>query len=493
MPKNSLCAQSKKVREDFSFLIEEVVNRFNVNLTKLSFDWDLDTAKDFPNKKGLKIKSKNLKSIASKIASVYSNNTKNGELLQEECKLAFVKHFATYESWQIEKFVETALKPMITDTSKEINETILRPCETEERVCVPNLIKAYTSLYLPFYVLKFPIEKLAFGQFLSYFSRFITRNANGDFLFAGSVSTNEKLIEEHLVTLFNNLSLERKESFNISVFELVKLFHLPKRGINEAVPYANHIMKKIGCGWNERKKLNKQWMDWSLEKDEFLSTQPDPLTSAPCKNISETLRDGLITCCDVTQNVQTQLESILKVMKYAAQPPYYIETDEEMSLTFQNASFLEYPVSFPLPSSIDATSDKLYGDAVINYNPKIPICQYSDNPAYPKITNCSLFFRSITNEGLGYTFNGPNFWAMHRETSFSQIFANIMYPKGGQGSRPVNLRDGLLDSYIDAGVRFPETSGPSYGLSIVLDAVHLYSGIRENTTYKRIKTPFKVN
>ena len=155
MPKNSLCAQSKKVREDFSFLIEEVVNRFNVNLTKLSFDWDLDTAKDFPNKNGLKIKSKNLKSIASKIASVYSNNTKNGELLQEECKLAFVKHFATYESWQIEKFVETALKPMITDTSKEINETILRPCETEERVCVPNLIKAYTSLYLPFYVLKF--------------------------------------------------------------------------------------------------------------------------------------------------------------------------------------------------------------------------------------------------------------------------------------------------------------------------------------------------
>ena len=55
------------------------------------------------------------------------------------------------------------------------------------------------------------------------------------------------------------------------------------------------------------------------------------------------------------------------------------------------------------------------------------------------------------------------------------------------------MKDGLVEPYVDADVKFPETSGPSYGLSIVLDSIHLYSSSNENATFKTVKTPFKVS
>ena len=149
-------------------------------------------------------------------------------------------------------------------------------------------------------------------------------------------------------------------------------------------------------------------------------------------------------------------------------------------------------LTFPLKSSLEDTADQVYGDGTVNYNPKIPICQYSGKPQYPTKSNCKLFSRSITNEGLGYTFNGANYWCLYHETPYAKAFSNIMYPKEGQHYKDCSLRDGLVDAYIDAGARLPESSGPSYGLTIALHAVNLYNKISENTTFKIMNGPFKV-
>ena len=134
----------------------------------------------------------------------------------------------------------------------------------------------------------------------------------------------------------------------------------------------------------------------------------------------------------------------------------------------------------------------MYGDGTINYNPIIPVCRYGGNPQYPKKTNCTLFSRSITNEGLGYNFNGANFWSLFQETSYTNVFSRIMHPQGGKGLRGVPDTDDLIGQYVDAGVRLPESSGSSFGLTIALHAVNLYNKITENATFQTTKNTFKV-
>ena len=196
-PEKSICTQSQRVRKDFRFLIEVVINALHVKLLQVSSSWTLPMAKAFPDKEGLQIQPKYLKSMIVKIASVHTNNTIEGELLLDKCKQAFVNHFAMYESWKMKQFVKDVLNPLIIDASKEIDENILKSCEKETELCTPSLLKAYANLYLPFFVVKIPIMKLGFGQFLSYFSRLVTKNDDGDFLISSKASKNEKYIEQY--------------------------------------------------------------------------------------------------------------------------------------------------------------------------------------------------------------------------------------------------------------------------------------------------------
>ena len=181
-------------------------------------------------------------------------------------------------------------------------------------------------------------------------------------------------------------------------------------------------------------------------------------------------------------------------MKYASQAPHYLETEEEMEATFQNATFLKYPIHFPLKLTLRNVKKTWYGDGIINNNPKIPFCQFlvPGTSSPNKITACNLFSRSITNEGLGFTFNGPNFWDMHHRSTYGNIFARIMYPKGSNILKRRVSSEDLTKSYKDAGVVLPHSSGPLYGLNIALSPMHLYGDIRENITYEKPTSHFKV-
>ena len=480
LPNDLECNQYQKLREEFEFLFLEVIKKMDKNLTIISDEWDSNTMKSFPGKMDLRVNMKFIKEKAPQLASIYLNNTFHGTILSKKLHSVLALHFGMYVSYRMNDFMKNIFEPVISEAWNKFGGEIKDSCSKEEEMCMPYLKQAYKDLYLPYFVMKFPIQKLGFGQFLSYFSRLVTRNTKGNFIISSKASSNEERIEKYLVKVFDNIVGRNNNSMNISVFEVIKVLHFSQRVYNERFAYANFLMKKFGCGGDEQEKLNSRWLNWVDEDDKAVLAQKGFLASSPpCSNMTEASTEGYYGCCRATHNLKDKLKPILKVMKYASQPPHYTESHLETNMTFEEENFLSYPLSLPLRS--------------INSNPKIPICQYSGKPSEPMVTNCNLFSRSITNEGLGHTFNGPNFWSLFSDTPFTKIFADIMFPKRGQDLKRNYIKDGLIEPYVDADVKFPETSGPSHGLSIVLDSIHLYSGSNENTTFKTVKTPFKVS
>ena len=485
LPNEDECKKFQKLRKDFEFLFIEVIKKMDANLTIISKDWDRNTMKTFPDKdKGdlSGVNRKYIKETALKLASISINDTMQGKKLSRKLQSAFALNFGMYVGYKMNDFLKKVWDPIILELWNNLGVQLDDSCMKEEETCMPHLRKAYKDLYLPFFIMRIPIETLGFGQFLSYFSRLITKNTYGKFIESGSkVSSEEKIIEKYLVDVFDNIVPEEAHSLNISVFEAVKVLHFSARVTNNKFSYANFLMKKFGCGGSTgQRMLNQAWLDWVDEENNAVGAQKGSLKSfLPCSNITEAEAEGYYVCCKPTVQMQDKLKPILKIMKYASQPPHFTESSLETNLTFEDVDFLKYPLALPLRST--------------NSNPKIPICQYSGKPTEPMIVNCNLFSRSITNEGLGHTFNGPNFWAMYSETQYTKLFSDIMFPKNGHDLRKDYIKDGLIDPYVDANIRFPETSGPSYGLSIVLDSIHLYSSSGENITFKAVKTPFKVN
>ena len=481
LPNAIECKESQKLREDFEFLFLEVIRKMNENLTIISNEWNSNTMKSFPNEGGLTVVNMSfIKETAPKLASIYFENALDRTALSNKLHSALALHFGMYVSYRTNNFIKDVIEPIISEAWNEFSGKMVSSCTKEEEVCMPDLRQAYRDLYLPYFIMRVPMKTLGFGQFLSYFSRLVTKNRNGNFLCSRKASENEERIEKYLVNVFDNLVEEIDQSVNISVFEVIKVLHFSKRVYNEKHMYANFLMEKFGCGGVEQERLNLGWLSKIDEKYKHVLNQKSYLKSAPpCSNMTWASTEGYYTCCDATHHLRNKLKPILKIMKYASQPPHYAENNLETNLTFKDDNFLNYPLLLPLRS--------------INSNPKIPICQYSGKPLEPTVTNCNLFSRSITNEGLGHTFNGPNFWALFGDTPFTKVFADIMFPKRGQDSKRNYLKEGLHEPYEDADVKFPESSGPSHGLTIVLDNIHLYSSSHENTTYKSVKTPFKVS
>ena len=451
------------------------------NLTLISDKWDISSMKSFPNEGDLTVVDmKFIKQTAPKLASLYFDNTSVRKALSKKLQSALALHFGMYVSYRTNDFIKDVFEPIISEAWNELGGKIVSSCRKEEEVCLPNLRQAYKDLYLPYFIMRVPMQTLGFGQFLSYFTRLVTRNQNGNFLISNKANDNEERIEKYLVNVFDNLVGEIDQTMNISVFEVIKVLHFSKRVYEKKFRYANYLMKKFECGGDEQERYNLGWLSWIEEKYHDLVNQKRYLKSvAPCLNMTQAITEGYDTCCEATYHLRNKLKPILKMMKYASQPSHYTENPLETNMTFKDDDFLNYPLVLPLRS--------------INSNPKIPICQYSGKPLEPTVTNCNLFSRSITNEGLGHTFNGPNFWALYSDTPFTKIFADTMFPKRGQDFKRSYITEGLIEPYEDADVIFPESSGPSHGLNIVLGNIHLYSSSNENNTYKALKTPFKVS
>ena len=123
-----------------------------------------------------------------------------------------------------------------------------------------------------------------------------------------------------------------------------------------------------------------QLQDWLNYEKGFISEKP-------CTNPES----SYASCCSITKLIDTELEAVLKVMKYSVQPLAYKDTDTKSVMG--DFKFLEY----------ETEDDKPMEDK--NWNPQIPICIYAGKPDSLDPEQCNMFHASITDDGIGFTFN----------------------------------------------------------------------------------------
>ena len=104
-----------------------------------------------------------------------------------------------------------------------------------------------------------------------------------------------------------------------------------------------------------------------------------------------------------------------------------------------------------------------------NLNPRVFMCQYAREPKVMNTYNCDLFQVSLTNGGLGYTFNQADFWDQHSSTWYTEEFAKIYKPKGVKKSNFDNgadMKGGWRNSTDN--IYYPVQSGPENGLTVTI-------------------------
>ena len=163
---------------------------------------------------------------------------------------------------------------------------------------------------------------------------------------------------------------------------------------------------------------------------------------------------------DVLKN---KLPVILKVMKYSIQPVLFKEPLKDFLEVFDNLDFLGY-------NNFTKFDNFRRNLMEVNLNPRIYMCQFAGQPKTKSPSNCDMFHPSLTNAGIGYSFNKANFWDIFSQHPYTNLHAKIYRPKGFNWPSSVNDYDENDQTqrwvYPRDNISFPETSGPAYGLEV---------------------------
>ena len=120
---------------------------------------------------------------------------------------------------------------------------------------------------------------------------------------------------------------------------------------------------------------------------DWLNYEKDIISDKPCSNP----KSSYASCCNINKLIENELEAVLKVMKYSVQPLAFKDTDSKSVMG--DFKFLEY----------ETKDDSQLDDK--NWNSQIPICTYAGKPNSLDPEQCEMFQASITDDGMGYTFN----------------------------------------------------------------------------------------
>ena len=150
-------------------------------------------------------------------------------------------------------------------------------------------------------------------------------------------------------------------------------------------------------------------------------------------------------------------------MKYSIQPVSFKEPLNDFLDVFGNLEFLGFNNLTRFDNKDYNNYKKVFMDS--NWNPRVIKCQYAKNVGGSFAEGCELFQVSLTNRGLGYSFNQADFWNQYISTWYTRDFFNIYKPKGFKNSD--NHRDGRdgWRNYKD-NIFYPIQSGPNYGLTV---------------------------
>ncbi len=445
------CQDSKELRANFSFLFHSISDKFNADIFDMAQNYTLQMIKDYPkpDQGNLgQILPSNLDDTATKLAAIMIKNESAARAGFEEIMNAFEGAFPKIPKipYKMTLFAKESMKPIVNKQFDQVQPVAAyESCKAENQSCYNYLKNAYLQLYLPFMMNKIPYLFLGFGSYLSYFSRLVTKSNIGEFMSGSKLATGEKYIQEFLSDLLNGFS--GADFQGLSLYELVNLIHKPCDW-NEFSP-ALYQQKKFHCMQREMRAYYYQWMVTS-EMEEARATKP-------CLNFTDL--ETIKGCCNLSSLVYDKLEIIMKIMKYAQQPPHLFDSTEEIESTFGNGSFLKHNHLL-----YNKKAQKYWS---MNSNPIVLMGQYAGVPRDMTPSYIDLLRRSYTNDGIGYTFNQANFWNNHKDTEFNKLFADIMNPRGRDKKTTPYLNADDISIYPD-GILFPENSGTEFGLTLVV-------------------------
>lgn len=159
----------------------------------------------------------------------------------------------------------------------------------------------------------------------------------------------------------------------------------------------------------------------------------------PCLNASASAHIEINGCCALWNKIQVNRENVLRIMKYAIQPPTFQQPVDEFFADF-NRTLFTYP-------RLAANDDQLK-----NYRARMLWCQKLQGQMLePVAEDCQHFARAFTNKGIAYTYNNVRFWDMFNKSSNNEVLHKIMHPELN-GSQVIH----------------PLTNGPLYGLRFLI-------------------------
>ena len=468
---------SYELRKEFDFIFKEVFQKVTEALENQWKDWSLDDYKIHSNQKELKkiFHNKNVKklNLIPKLAAINLRNSTIFRNIQMEISEKVSETFFSTISYKMNYFFTNIIKNIIenyTKTQDYSNETVI--CGNEDGSCIESLKQSYTLLFLPIEINKFPYDNLGFGIYISYFSRLFDSgkgNGTADFFSKPKkLTSGEQKIRNIMSKVLGQISNNVMMLGNISTYEFTKLLHnnADEVKVQQEFWKLGPMIEEFECNVsNEGKGTIQYWINaWHryIENILFLDLSP----KLPCYNgfhgyfaNGKTL--DFSSCCKMSQLIQNQLATILKIMKYSIQPPVFYEPLEDFLKSYDNLDFL------PFNNLSKFNSREQRNLMEYNENPRILMCQYGEGKPVkimvPK--DCQAFHTSMTNSGIGYTFNNANFWDIFTKTNYTNLFAKIMRPKGFD-EKPSDTKVENEYSMYPKNITFPKHSGPFYGLQV---------------------------
>ena len=354
-------------------------------------------------------------------------NEKTGWALHSEIleKLS-TSYFKYDQSSMFPKFVEEVIvKEIIANHTSSLVEPIdneLKWCGDERKNCSKYLAFAFEVFYFPFELIKYRQRPLGFGSFVVQFKSLLN-DLTGEAFANQELNYQELKVREYIAKVWDGFVNQTDfTSTKMTPYDMVQLIHANIDDTDDT--FAKPIQYDFDC-WNRNhlngeekykiKELKKAWENWS---NGILQSEP------PCLNDSV----DYFPCCQLSNQFLTNIDdklvpTLLKIMKYAVQP--ITAFIPKVAVDLPNLEFLSYNIR-----KVTA-NDPGNWRTQINHNSRIPMCGYAKgNLEKEDWKTCDMFHLSMTDEGIGYTFNGINFWNLMKATKYMKTFASIMKPKG---------------------------------------------------------------
>ena len=132
------------------------------------------------------------------------------------------------------------------------------------------------------------------------------------------------------------------------------------------------------------------------------------ITKPPCLDPDLTKKMNITQICDLLHDVTNENQTFFKLLKYSKQSPTVVEEREEYDLLFQSMN-----------STLSSKNYYYSSDEKARWrqNAFVALCSHGSKLESTTFSNCSLFKRSFTNKGIGFTYNNAKVTDMFKKSS----------------------------------------------------------------------------